>query len=552
MSEGNDWERLFTSQTPTPKTKHLNLVSGSAEIHPGFAKEISTPARIHLKGAPDVGILQYFYVVIELDHQTYPQENLTYNWDDSDWRLARETDTCMDACNASTFTLRLYLRRRLHEPMLAGTISESLQSLLSSSGGISRRISCPPLLMSDGDGKAMTIHLDIKRLPLAGGIQVVDEFRSLANQPMVYDPGADMIKTMISHASTMFEFHPGAKMTFALLLTTYNIFLVDPDHSKSLRELVEAMSETYSIASEAKSSLEDHRSAFRQLARHTTECNYFVREYIAKKGILHSLIYRPTIENAEKELKGYINKFQELKHYFQQYVGVPHQTRSNSTQGGDVNATRPDAVHRSDSDHRAYNEHSDELHSGALQTIDDIVAWARGEGHERVCLLTGDKDSEMSDAAWHIACKFKALSGLCSMYSFRQNDPHLGDQPILQHPRDLFQVIATDLAGKHQPFQQSLASSGGTVTVTCGADSTPRNGCEVVSAQFQELILAAARRVEDLTPVFIIIDALDECLLEDARRSISTTLAEKAANLPANFHILITVEKDMTPPALKS
>ncbi|KAF9225753.1 hypothetical protein BS17DRAFT_562152 [Gyrodon lividus] len=489
---------------------------------------------IRLEGAPDVGFLQHFYVDVELDQRTCPDVSLVHH--DTGWNLERKNEICI----ISNFTLRLYLRRKMHHPELVGSISESVQSLLSTSGGVSRQIFWPSdSLMHDWHGKAMIIHVEIKRLLLGGGTQVVDELGILANQPKVHDPGAKMIKTMISNASPMFEFHPGAKMAFALLSTTYNIFLVDPDHSKSLQELVETMSATYSFASEAKSSLDNNRQAFRLLARYTTECSYFVREYVTKRGILHNFINWSTTVNVEMEIKGYTKKFQELEQFFRRCCkATPQKQKEKKSYSANVNYTELNAMHRSDS------EYNDEHHSGTLKTIDDIMAWASDQGHARVCLLTGDQDSSMSDIAWHIACMFKALCGPCSMYSFRQNDLHLGDQPVLQHPRNLFQIIADDLAGKHQSFQQSLASSD---TIIGTVDSLPGSGCDVVSAQFQELILAPAKRMEDTKPVFIIIDALDECGLDHARKSISTTLVEKAGELPVNCRILITghPEKDV-------
>ncbi|KIJ62145.1 hypothetical protein HYDPIDRAFT_115002 [Hydnomerulius pinastri MD-312] len=328
-------------------------------------------------------------------------------------------------------------------------------------------------------------------------------------------------------------------MTFAALSSAFNIFIVDADHSRRLRELVDVMSETYSLATKAKSCSHNHREALSSLARHTTECSYFVREHVAKKGISHNLLNWASSTNVDGEIKGYIKKFQELKSSFQLCGEAKqqklHEEGYHSTGNDDFKGCS--AVHHSNSSSGAHTAHTDESHSGNLQTVDDILVWASDQGQARICLLVGDEASGMSDIAWHTACMFNALSGPCSSYSFRQNDPHLGDQPALQHPRDLFRAIATDLAGKHQAFQQALASDD---TNLCSADACTGGSSDAIATQFKEFILDPAMKMVDSKPVLIIIDALDECRLEETRKLILAALVEKAGDLPVNFRILVT------------
>ncbi|KAH7886983.1 hypothetical protein F5I97DRAFT_1927261 [Phlebopus sp. FC_14] len=310
--------------------------------------------------------------------------------------------------------------------------------------------------------------------------------------------------------------YPCAKMALGILSTAYNIFPVEDDHRRYLRPLLDIVYETYTLASETSCLTPDLcTEPLSRLSRYAVECGYFIREFVGKRGILHSLVNQATSIDVDAELKGYIRKFDQLRSCFSTSGEVPRcQTddEMQSCSSDDIHSESTCNMRRTKSTSTA----------STLDTVDDILTWANDRGQERICLLSGQHPA-ISDVTWHVTSLFDSP---CSLYSFRHGRK-LNDQPRLRHPRYFFGDIANDIAIKHPPFGHVLATS-----VTSDRDT--------VDTQFEQLILAPAKRMSDQGSVLVIIDALDECPRGGMRKSILTALAGKAAELLENFRILVT------------
>jgi hypothetical protein len=164
--------------------------------------------------------------------------------------------------------------------------------------------------------------------------------------------------------------------------------------------------------------------------------------------------------------------------------------------------------------------------------IEEIMDWVNSDALDvpRVLLLSGMAGVGKSAIAHSLAQLFDGLGRLGSSYCFdRANQAE-------RRPDNLFSTIARDLAELDPGWKSTLCQ-------VIRGKSALRN-TRAPREQFEKFILGPARGLTSIGPILIVIDALDECGDEESRQVILGILANKAADLPSNFRILVTARAE--------
>jgi hypothetical protein len=160
------------------------------------------------------------------------------------------------------------------------------------------------------------------------------------------------------------------------------------------------------------------------------------------------------------------------------------------------------------------------------------MEWVNSDDEEvpRVLLLSGMAGVGKSAIAHSLAKLFDGLGRLGSSFCFdRTNQAE-------RRPDNLFSTIARDLADLDLEWRSTLCQVIHRKTALRNTRA-PRE-------QFEQFILNPAADLTSIGPLLIVIDALDESGDEDSRQGILSILANRAAELPSNFRILVTARAE--------
>ncbi|KAG1817708.1 uncharacterized protein BJ212DRAFT_141140 [Suillus subaureus] len=158
--------------------------------------------------------------------------------------------------------------------------------------------------------------------------------------------------------------------------------------------------------------------------------------------------------------------------------------------------------------------------------VESITSWVNQDDKQQIYLLLGPKGSGKSTIAHTIARQFDAIVRLGSSYCFSRT---ARDK---RNATNLFSTIARDLADYDPQYMKALWA-------TVRGKRALRETINPL-VQFDRFILIPASQMTCIGPVLVIIDGLEHSGSESARKDLLTTLAEKGAELPRNFRLLVT------------
>ncbi|KAG1850199.1 CHAT domain-containing protein [Suillus subalutaceus] len=161
-----------------------------------------------------------------------------------------------------------------------------------------------------------------------------------------------------------------------------------------------------------------------------------------------------------------------------------------------------------------------------IDILESITSWINQDDKQQIYLLLGPKGSGKSTIAHTIARQFDAIVRLGSSYCF---SCAAQDK---RNATNLFSTIARDLADHDPQYMKALWA-----TV-----KDKRALRETINplAQFNYFILIPANQMTWIGPVLVVIDGLEQSGSESDRKDLLTALAEKGAELPRNFKLLVT------------
>jgi hypothetical protein len=166
------------------------------------------------------------------------------------------------------------------------------------------------------------------------------------------------------------------------------------------------------------------------------------------------------------------------------------------------------------------------------EVIEEITEWVNSDVNDvpRVFLLSGPAGFGKSAIANSLAQLFDGIGRLGSSYCFDSANQ------TERRPETLFSTIARDLADWNSEWRSSLCQ-------VINEKPAVRN-TRVPYEQFEKFILRPATCLTSVGPLLIVIDALDESGDRESRQAVLAILANKAADLPSNFRILVTARPE--------
>src|SRR5271170_6395435 len=157
--------------------------------------------------------------------------------------------------------------------------------------------------------------------------------------------------------------------------------------------------------------------------------------------------------------------------------------------------------------------------------LDFIVDWVNNPESKRALVLFGQAGTGKSSIAHEVARRFDGMRRLSSSFVFRR-----GDGP---KPRHLFTTLARDLSDRYPSFKAALGKA-------IKDNTSLRQGAQDYQSVFESLLRDPLEGLQVVGPIFVVIDALDECGDATGRSGLHRFLANHISELPSNFRILIT------------
>jgi NACHT domain len=168
--------------------------------------------------------------------------------------------------------------------------------------------------------------------------------------------------------------------------------------------------------------------------------------------------------------------------------------------------------------------------------LDYIVEWVDNPDSKRGLVLFGQAGTGKSSIAHEVAQRFRVMNRLSSYFIFLRAERSKREDYLL------FTTLVHDLSNRYPSFKTAL----GKVI----RDNKSLRAAQDYHTLFESLLLQPLKDMHTIGPVLIIIDALDESGDATGRNGLHTFLAERLAELPPNFRILITsrMEADIMRP----
>ncbi|KAJ7149173.1 hypothetical protein C8R43DRAFT_888139 [Mycena crocata] len=167
------------------------------------------------------------------------------------------------------------------------------------------------------------------------------------------------------------------------------------------------------------------------------------------------------------------------------------------------------------------------------EILDEVTGWLAvpSDSFGKILLLSGVAGSGKSSIAATISLAFLEIRRLGAFLFFNRNDP------ARSHPDLVIRRLAHLLARHNTHFETAIAAA---------IEGNPNVMTTPLQHQFKTLILGPALSVERHIrgPIFIVIDALDECGNPDSRAALLSVVAEDFPQLPDLFRFLITTRPE--------
>ncbi|ETW77143.1 hypothetical protein HETIRDRAFT_118589 [Heterobasidion irregulare TC 32-1] len=367
-----------------------------------------------------------------------------------------------------------------------------------------------------------------------------------------WKPFFDNIKIFCEFTDKLAEVHPYAKMAMSILSLPVKSLLVakivqkQMDRDTNILKLFNTMKSFYSIVNDLKTEFEAKpekagllQDLFIRIARQTTECYYFISEYVKTEGFLRRTV-KHALSSTDDTINEFCEVFVELEHAF--HTGVAVQTQIVTVRILDKVDHILDGVEHilSDTEEIMIETDLKEIGytSGAsfgpnkgcqpgtrVAILDEIADWINSDDTHRVLLLSGAAGTGKSAIAHTIAQQFNDLHRLGSSFCFIRGEAGRG-------PDKLFPHMARDLADFDKRIKRAL---WGIVQYQTALRTTSQ-----IALQFDNFILKPLQELTLTGPLVIVIDALDECGDVPSRQGLLELLVSKMADLPSSVRILLT------------
>ncbi|KAL4079481.1 hypothetical protein J3A83DRAFT_4085658, partial [Scleroderma citrinum] len=365
-----------------------------------------------------------------------------------------------------------------------------------------------------------------------------NQIQQIVDSANTFSPLLDKLQIFLSLTDTLGDIHPYVKMATFILAGTVKLFTSQMFFANSIKNLVEAMTAAHSFLDEANtlSIISSHLEIITALSTQTVECSYFIRDVTKTAGLGEPRVANQLfMSNVEQKVQGYVQRFQELKGSLHQLASITTAItvlRLYDEVQGISTQISLDAMYYAEDVHYTSVEEPGTLEPDQLQLVDEISDWINGDSTERIYFLCGPAECGKTSVARRVAHIFDRLQRLGSSYFVQEPvHPHESHHNHPRYPCSIFRTISRDIADHNPHFRRAVGEM-----VNKRAIRSTSNIC----SQFENFILYPAQRMSATGPVVIVIDALDYCGNKTSRAPLLAMLANRAAQLPPNFRILVT------------
>ncbi|VDB96269.1 unnamed protein product [Peniophora sp. CBMAI 1063] len=339
----------------------------------------------------------------------------------------------------------------------------------------------------------------------------------------------DKIDDVADAVEALSQIHPYAQIAWSVIGAGYKLAKNQQDRDDKLASLIETMQNTYAAVSATKSLSRmrpEQEAALISLMKQTTECGYFVIEYMRKTFVTRAV--HGFLSNVDKTIEDYCSRFVELRTAFVNHTSIATQVLVqlvlDKTETLEATVELVDMPFTKTARWRSGKQC---LQGTRTEMISCILNWANLSEYSssRVLLLTGSAGTGKSSVAHSVARYLNELSRLGASYCFEKSDT------VNHRPGLLFPTLARDLADCHPLFKRKLAHIARSATLRATPD---------LDDQFENLILKPLSELEYIGPLIIVIDALDESASPKDRRKLLEILARRLDELPVNIRFVMT------------
>ncbi|GJJ11015.1 hypothetical protein Clacol_005244 [Clathrus columnatus] len=327
--------------------------------------------------------------------------------------------------------------------------------------------------------------------------------------------------------------HPHAKMAWTIISSVVNVIIYTQDVDQNILDLFETLDATYKFIEHTKEieSYPSYKRILSTLAKQTTECAYFIRDY-AKNANFWARVGKNVIGGPIKtRVQNYQTAFSRLLAQF-----GTHSSLHTELVVGRVLESNQEICEVLYLDSLPYavgaglNTGKQCLFGTRTEVLDEIVDWINDgdESCPKLFWLAGPAGVGKSAIAHSIAVRFESIGRLGSFFCFDRNY-------ALERRQDkLFSTIARDLADLDIQIKHQLAK--------VIRNKTSLRTTTDLHLQWKNFIFEPLNAISEAStgPILIIVDALDECDNPSSRCDLPKVLETELTSLPDNIRFLIT------------
>ncbi|KAI0264959.1 hypothetical protein BC834DRAFT_239814 [Gloeopeniophorella convolvens] len=353
----------------------------------------------------------------------------------------------------------------------------------------------------------------------------------------VYDTWSVVLtrmKWVVDCTEKIAEIHPYAKTAWGVLSLIPNTIFAQVERDENVKALVLAMHDALDLARDASTferSIRDsaQRDILKAMLVHSRACGEFVQTY-AKDTEFWKRLRKNTGRGVDSRVESYCSKLVALRDGFLRHATVTIEKTIfqvlDEVVDGNMSAKIEQIPYPSGA---SFLSDKGCLAGTRTAFLNYITSWVEGPDSEstRALMLFGQAGTGKSSIAHEVAHRFREIQLLASSFMF------LRGEQSKQEPHLLFTGLVRDLSDRYPAFRSSLGKA-------IQYDTSIRQGTKDLSMIFKTLLLQPLKDTNLVSPVFVVIDALDEASGVTGRNGVHTFLADHIHNLPPNFRILIT------------